>query len=285
MLALLAALPASALAHAVPVSSSPGDGSSGNPAPRDVRVRFSEAVTLLAPTDVEIVDEDGRSAVGGAARVAPDDARAAVTPLRPGLPEGTYTVRYRVVSADSRIVPGVVVFAIGPGPVGLSNLGGGSTRHGPSETGGWAVSARFLELVALGGLLGLLAFRWLVWAPAWRSRWARRVPAEQAAGMLGWGRDVFWVVFGGLAVGSMVAEGSLLVTYSAGALGTTVFQALRDTAGIGDVLATTRLGALMQLRGGLLFGLFAIGAWQFLAESATAAPPAPRPPRARGGRP
>jgi len=265
VLAALAALPASAFGHAVMVGGDPTDASAGNAAPAVVTVRFSEPVTLLAPADMEVVDEDGASVLTGEPRLSPEDARTIVATVRPDLPEQTYTVRFRVVSADSHIIAGARTFAVGPGPVQPPNLGG-STGGGPSITGGWAVSARFLELVGLGGLLGLLAFRWLVWAPVWRSRWASAVPDEERAQVLSWGRDLFWTAFGALAVGAMVAEAYLLVTYSASALGTTVTDALRDTAGIGDVLSTTRLGELLQRRGALLFGLFAIGVWQFLAE-------------------
>jgi len=277
VIAALAALPASALAHAVVLSSTPAEGSAGNAPPSEVRVQFSEPVTLLAPTDMEVVGEDGESVVAGSPRVAPDDARTIVAPVRSGLSEQTYTVRFRIVSADSHIIAGVRAFAVGPGPVQPPNLGG-TGGGGPSITGGWAVSARFLELVGLGGLLGLLTFRWLVWAPVWRSRWAAAAPAEERERVLSWGRDMFWMAFGALAVGAMVAEAYLLVTYSASALGTTVLEALRNSAGIGDVLSTTRLGGLLQRRGALLFGVFAIGVWQFLAEFGGRGEPRPAGP-------
>src|ERR1700674_2165917 len=76
----------------------------------------------------------------------------------------------------------------------------------------------------------------------------------------------------------MIAEGYLLVVYSAAALGTSVVQALHDTSGIGTVLSGTRFGSLIQYRGALLFVLFALGAWQFLAEFGSATTPRPASP-------
>jgi putative copper export protein len=132
-------------------------------------------------------------------------------------------------------------------------------------------------MVGLGGLIGLLAFRWLVWGPAVRAEGGRDREA-----VLGWGRDVFWVGFGALAVGAMLAEGYLLVVQSASVLGTGVLEALGDATGISQVLGDTRFGSLVQLRGALLFGLFAIGAIGFIREYGNAG--SPRPPSATGSR-
>lgn len=279
-LIVLALFPAGALAHAQLVRSTPQAESAGNASPATVRMEFTEPVTLLKAADVEVVNRRGESVAAGAARVTPGDVKAVEIPVRPGLPDGTYTVRYRVVSADSHVIPGAYPFAVGDGPVGPPFLGG-PTSTGPGMTSPWLVTARFLELVGLGGLLGLTAFRWLVWRPAWGSRWVAGIADDARAAGLEWGRDAYWTAFGALAVGSMVAETYLLVTYSASALGTSVADALTNTSGISTVLSTTRLGALVQVRGALLFALFAVGIWAFLSEfgsgqqsrPATATPP------------
>jgi len=65
---------------------------------------------------------------------------------------------------------------------------------------------------------------------------------------------------------TMLAEGYLLVVQSASVLGTGVWSALRDATGISQVLGDTRFGSLVQLRGALLFVLFAIGAILFIRE-------------------
>ena len=274
--AALLASTGTALGHAVLASSSPAADARLAAAPEQVTLTFSEPVEIVQSEDIDVVDAEGNDVTGGPAT---NDAQARVVdiPLRPGLADGTYTVRYKVVSSDSHVIAGVLVFGVGPGELGQPFLGG--TNEGPSETGPWGVSSRFLEMVGLGGLVGLLAFRWLVWGPAVRGRAARDGTARR---VLGWGRDVFWVGFGALAVGAMLAEGYLLVVQSASVLGTGVVEALGDATGISQVLGDTRFGSLVQLRGALLFGLFAIGAIQFIREYGNAG--SPRPPSATGSR-
>jgi copper transport protein len=277
VVALLASLTltSTALGHAVLVSSSPAAGARLAAGPERVTLTFSEPVEIVQGDDIDVVDAEGGDVTAGPATNSAQ-ARVVEIPLRPGLADGTYTVRYTVVSSDSHVIPGVLVFGVGPGELGEPYLAG--TEKGPSETGPWGVSSRFLEMVGLGGLVGLLAFRWLIWGPAVRSE----VAEGDREALLGWGRDVFWVGFGALAVGAMLAEGYLLVVQSASVLGTGVLDALGDATGISQVLGDTRFGSLVQLRGALLFGLFAIGAIQFIREYGNAG--SPRPPSATGSR-
>ncbi len=281
LLALLAFAAARADAHAVLVAADPQPGAVIASSPEKVVLRFSEPVQLLQGSDLDVVDERGNAVTAGEGRKVPGEASAIEVPLRPDLVGGTYTTRFRIVSADAHVITGALVFAVGGGPPGEPFLGGpGGGGTGPSETGAWAVVARFLELAGIGGLVGLLAFRWLVWRPAWR-RPPELTPGEASAS-LGWGRDSFWMAFGVLAVGAMLAEGYLLAVKSASALGTSVWGALGDPGGIARVLGDTRFGGILQLRAALLFVLFAIGVWQFLAEFGS--DEAPRPADAAGRR-
>jgi copper transport protein len=276
--AALLACAGTAFGHAVLISSSPEADSKVAAAPDSVAITFNEPVEVLNPADVDVVDEEGAAVSSGPPTNA-DDAAQVRIPLRRGLADGTYTVRYKVISPDSHIIPGVFVFGVGVGELAEPYFSG-SGSAGPSETGPWGVSSRFLEMVGLGGLVGLMAFRWLVWAPALRR--AEDLPEAERPAVLAWGRDVYWVGFGILAVGAMLAEGYLLVVQSASVLGTGVWEALGDASGISQVLGDTRFGSLVQLRGALLFALFAIGAIQFIREYGNAG--SPRPPTASGGR-
>lgn len=274
----LARMAPTAGAHAVLTSASPAPEAAVAIPPARVALRFSEPVSLLRAADLGVVDSEGAPVIAGRGRRRPDEAKAVEAPLRPRLPDGTYTVRYTVLSADSHVIAGAFAFAVGPGPVGEPLPDGASGGQGPSETGPWGVSARFLELVGLGGLLGLIAFRWLVWRPVWRRSLGLAGGEEDAA--LAWGRDLFWVAFGVLAVGSVVAEAYLLLTKSASLLGTSVPGALGDPDGMARTLADSRFGSLVQLRAALLFALFAIGIRQFLAEYGSKR--SPRPPSVAG---
>ncbi len=238
-------------------------------------ITFNEQVQLLKTTDLSVVDRSGTVVNAGPAATLPSDARVIRVSLQPNLPDGTYTVRYLVVSADSHVVGGFFVFGVGSGKLAPPFLGG-SGQKGPSETSVWAVSARFLELLGLGGLLGLLVVRWLVWRPAWRGM--PPLPGDSAGRLLTWERDGFWTAFGVLAVGAMLAEGYLLVVKSASALGVSVISVLRNPADVSTVLGATHFGDLIQLRGVLLFALFVIGAWRFLAESSERGAPTPARP-------
>ena len=275
-LAMVLAAAGTALGHAELVQSSPAADSRLSASPAEVTLTFSEPVELVGEDDVQVFNAKGDDVAAEPASNS-GQARVVVVPLTPNLPDGTYTVRYSIVSSDSHVVPGVFVFGVGAGELGPPYLGG--QKAGPSETGPWGVSSRFLEVLGLGGLIGLLAFRWLVWAPGVRDA---GVAGGDRDAVLGWGRDVFWVGFGALAVGAMLAEGYLLVVQSASVLGTSVLDALGNATGISQVLGDTRFGSLVQLRGALLFALFAIGAIMFIREYGNAG--SPKPPSATGSR-
>jgi copper transport protein len=267
VLFLLAA--ATAAAHPTLATTDPLADTKLDAAPAAVQLTFSEPVELAGDNSGDVFDESGASAARGPAAQG-EDKREVEIPLRPGLADGTYTVRYSVIGADSHVVGGVFVFGIGDGELKDPYLAG--IASGPSETGPWGTSSRFLELVGLGGLIGLIAFRWLVWAPALRGPLAKASQGERDA-VTAWGRDTFWVGFGVLAVGAMVAEGYLLVVQSASILGTTVWGAIGDATGISQVLGGTYFGSLVQLRGALLFGLFALGAALFIREYGSSSQP------------
>jgi len=257
-----------AFAHAYLLSASPTADAKLQAAPTAVLLTFNEPVQLLRSDDAVVVDAEGAE-VGAAAARGGSDTRVVQIPLRPGLANGTYTVRYQIIGADSHVTGGVYVFGVGPGELGEPFFG--AAGGGPSETGPWGTSSRFLELLGLGGLIGLLAFRWLVWAPAIGSMPGVRAPEQEA--VLTWGRDAFWMGFGVFAIAAMLAEGYLLVVQSASVLSTGVLSAARDTTGISQVLNDTRFGSLVQLRGALLFALFAIGAVLFIREYGTSSAP------------
>jgi copper transport protein len=257
-----AVLPAAALGHAVVERSSPEAEQRLDEAPARVTIAFSEPVQLLRSDDADVVDGEG-TIVSLPAQVARGDARLLEIPLAAALDDGTYTVRYSIIGADSHVIPGMFVFGVGPGDL-EAPYSAAVVSRGPSETGGWGVSSRFLQLVTLGGLIGLLAFRWLIWMPAVGGRVDPGSPEGEA--ILVWGRDVFWLGFGILALVAMVAEGYLLVVQSARALGVGVLAAVQDSAGISQVLSDTDFGSLVQLRGALLFGVFALGSVVFIRE-------------------
>ncbi|MFF3406979.1 copper resistance CopC/CopD family protein [Streptomyces sp. NPDC002742] len=107
--ALLAgAAPASA--HAALTGSNPTQGSVVDKAPTQVSLTFSEQVSLNDGS-LQVLDPRGKRVdTGGASDLGGDTYGLK---LRPGLPDGTYTVTYQVVSADSHPVSGAFTFSIG----------------------------------------------------------------------------------------------------------------------------------------------------------------------------
>jgi copper transport protein len=120
VVAALTAAP-SAFAHATLVSSSPENDEVVRSAPRQVVLRFDEPVET-AFGSVRVYDGAARRVdSGGTARPQPSEVAVGV---RPGLPRGTYTVAWRVVSADSHPASGAFVFHVGKPGAGAAGVAG-----------------------------------------------------------------------------------------------------------------------------------------------------------------
>lgn len=103
------ALPAPALAHANLVRTVPANGAVVVRAPQAVRVVFDDVVR--PGPGIEAIRDGGGSILAGRARVVGE--RTLVVPLRSGLGDGAYSVRWAIVSDDGHLESGVIAFAIG----------------------------------------------------------------------------------------------------------------------------------------------------------------------------
>jgi copper transport protein len=106
VIVLVTAVPA--WAHATLTSSSPPDGMVLPALPAAATLTFDEPVRPVA-ADIEVLDPDGKS-VGGA--VTANGPRVMVALPRAG-GQGTYTLSWRVISADSHPVGGAITFSLG----------------------------------------------------------------------------------------------------------------------------------------------------------------------------
>lgn len=107
--ALLAgAAPASA--HAALTGSDPGQGAVVDTAPTQVSLTFSEQIAV-SDDAVRVLDPKGKRVDKGPP--ANPGGTTYTVRLLSGLPDGTYTVAYQVVSADSHPVAGAFTFSIG----------------------------------------------------------------------------------------------------------------------------------------------------------------------------
>ncbi|MCG8970851.1 copper resistance protein CopC [Streptomyces sp. CL12-4] len=224
LLVLGGAAPASA--HAALRSTDPGDGTVLQRAPRAVTLTFTESVGLrddsfrvLDPGGHRLHTEDAGHADGRS-----DTARVTL----PGtLGEGTYTVAWRVVSADSHPVSGAFTFSVGKPSATTA-----AVAAGPTEDPLTAVLhriARYLAYLAAALLVGTAAFVALCRPPD-------PAPLRRPL-VVGW-----WTL--------LAATVALLVLRAPYEAGTGPATAL-DASALGDTL-TSRPGVLLLTRLALL---------------------------------
>ncbi|AKN68999.1 transport integral membrane protein [Streptomyces sp. PBH53] len=177
LLGLLLGTAAPASAHAVLRASDPADGTVLRTAPRQVTLTFTESVGLLTDS-FRIYDPGNRRVRTGPAGHAPGRSDTARVSLPARLATGTYTVAWRVVSADSHPVSGALTFSVGKrtaAPVAPPD---------PAEnraTTALHTIARYLAYLSLALLLGTAAFVAYCRPPATAHL---RVPALAAAATL-----------------------------------------------------------------------------------------------------
>ncbi len=241
----------SALAHATLEGTSPPRGATAKQQPSAVVFRFSEPVEGNFGA-VRVYDVEGERADAGDAFHPGGEGEKLGVHLKPGLPDGSYTATYRVVSADGHIVSGGYVFSIGKAGRApkdtVAELVAGRDAGTATEIG--MGIARGVQYAALVAALGALAF--LLWA--WR-------PARRLAGGNGerWGRA-------GIAFEHRLGI-VLLVAATAGAISAVaaiVFEAAQ-AAGISATAAldSTILREELGTRFGTVWGFTAL-AWILL---------------------
>jgi copper transport protein len=177
LLALLLGGANTAFAHAVLISASPADGAILAAAPGEVRLVFNEPIS---PIVVQVLDRNGRSLLG------PQDVRVAdaeiLIRLPAGLSNGIYLVSYRIVSLDSHVVGGSVVFTVGTAGAGIP-----APVLPPSAVPadkGWRLAFYIDELLFYGAsfaALGGMLFRLLLMGEAAAVERAVRRQIEAAA--------------------------------------------------------------------------------------------------------
>jgi copper transport protein len=166
---LLTSPPASA--HATVESTSPADGDRLQTAPNQVTIHFDEDVSLGAGYARVIIAPGGKRADTGAAR----QANGTVTiPLRSGLPEASYVVTWRVVSADSHPVSGAISFVVGNGELVPPTSAATTTTADPVISVALPV-ARWLGYLGLALGVGVPVFLLLCWPGGWSAPLLRRL--------------------------------------------------------------------------------------------------------------
>jgi copper transport protein len=136
-------VPAAAWAHATLVSVAPAFQQELRHGPKRVTLEFDQTVSLPS---IQVLDARGRDHAG--------PARAngiAVSAPVGALPNGAYTVRWHVLSADSHVVSGVWTFGVGVAAPPPTEAYGAT---GPTRTEHVVRWAYFVALALLAGSLG-----------------------------------------------------------------------------------------------------------------------------------
>jgi copper transport protein len=149
-----------ASAHAILVTSEPANGAVVRTTPPTVTLRFNEPVETQFGS-VRVYDANGARVDSGRVTRPGGDAVAVV--VGRSLPRGTYTVAWRVVSADTHPVHGAFVFSVGAAganPAGIAARVLRSEATPESISVGFAV-VRFVDLALLllvaGGAVAVAA--------------------------------------------------------------------------------------------------------------------------------
>jgi copper transport protein len=163
------AVPASALAHAALLRTTPSASGTVNGSPARVALTYSEAIeprfAIISVTDA-----------GGHSQAASPPARSAANPDEIVVPvrhmaRGWYLVYWRVISADGHPVRGAFTFAVGPNPGPAPQFVIPSLTESAATPG--LLVARWVVFLSMMTAIGLLAFRLAIARPL-----LRRVPGS-----------------------------------------------------------------------------------------------------------
>ncbi|MFC1431146.1 copper resistance protein CopC [Streptacidiphilus sp. N1-3] len=171
-----------ASAHAALLSSDPKQGAVVQTAPTQVTLHFSEQVTLEGDA-MRVFDPTGKRVDTGSSGHAGSDDSTARVALVPGLAQGTYTVAWRAVSADTHPVSGAFTFSYGHASTTTSVAGEQATK-GDTVVGFLYGASRSIQYGAYALLVGSVALVLLCWPRGVRLRPVQRLMLGGWAGLL-----------------------------------------------------------------------------------------------------
>ena len=165
LMIFLVATPGVAGAHAQLESSEPGQSAVLLVPPTRVLLHFGEPVEINFGS-LRVIGPGGARVDGGAAHHPGADTHAVTTSLSGNLPNGTYIVAWRVVSADSHPVHGAYVFSVGSakGAARADAIAASIANQGGDAAVGFAYwlvrTAAFIGLLVLVGLALVVSTLW-----------------------------------------------------------------------------------------------------------------------------
>lgn len=158
IVALLVTAPA-ASAHNVLISTDPGKGASLETGPSKITLTFDAPVQGGDINQVSVLGPDKSQWAEGAVQI---QSNVLTAPVRPLGPAGTYTVGYRILSADGHPVEGQYTFTLtkaGNGTPATAGAATGANASSGSGSGGIPVWVWVVGAVVLLGVGLTLALR------------------------------------------------------------------------------------------------------------------------------
>ena len=131
-LAVLAPFAPAANAHDQVTFTAPAEAEHLDTAPADVTMQFTDELIAVGALML-VVDESGKDWADGPMAV---DGATVVQPLKTGLPDGTFDVRWRVVSADGHPISGTFPFSVGDEPPAEAPAAGDPAADEGADEGG-----------------------------------------------------------------------------------------------------------------------------------------------------
>jgi len=239
ILSSLAAIPAlttGADAHAYVVGTSPGVNATVG-SPDRVSVSFDEPITIESRQPLVVRDATGVVLpCAPAAYVNPEDVTQIVCTLARPLAGGTYTVAWRITSADTHVVHGVFSFGVGT----AVNAAAGETHSVYDPSSVPATILRWLVLLASIAIAGAIGFDAIVLRDDFPSAASLAIDVLRlrCSLLVGWGIVI-----------AMAASVGALDVQAAAATGT---DALRALAHVDEILTSSVWGGMWLLRIGAL---------------------------------
>lgn len=264
VVAAIVALATPAGAHATLVESVPADRAAVADPPPAVRLTFSEPVEA-ATGALRVFDADAERIDLGP--IPTDDPAVVAVALPADLPAGGYVATYRVTSADSHVVAGVVTFTAGGGEAiadeVVAELFGGTGRGWPGVLGPLLRGLGYLGTLVAAGSVGIAAF--VARRPERRAS-ARRLAGPAAA--VGIASALAAVPVQAAAVGGSGVAGAVEVRLLAEVLTTSFgWSTIVRLVGLVGLLVLWRPAADRSPRALVLPGVAAVVAvWSYLLD-------------------
>jgi copper transport protein len=182
LLGLMLAGATAASAHAALLSTDPAENSVVQVAPTEVTLHFSEQVTL-ATDDLRVFDAAGKRVDSGPTGHAGSDDTTAQVQLASGLAQGTYTVAWRAISADTHPVSGAFTFSYGHASATTAVAGEQATKGNP-VVGALYGGSRSVQYGSYALLVGAVVMVLVCWPRGVRLRSVQRLMLGGWAGLL-----------------------------------------------------------------------------------------------------